>query len=211
MTTKILHIKRFAGPVELNAAQGAVGEEGAFRATLARIATADGTPVVDRDGDVYTGPQAWPAGKAIVISAYGHTSWQGALPVGFGVVGANQHTAWVSGKFFTDTTLGRDTYITVKQLAAKGLGDWSYGYDALNYSTDYSEIRAFAPGAKRILKSLDVYEASPVLVGAGIGTGTDAIKDVDPERAYRAFVDTLVSMISIDPRYARVAARLIGG
>jgi hypothetical protein len=209
--TKILRTKRFAGRIELNAAQGTVGKEGAFRATLARLATTDGTRVVDRDGDAYTGPQAWPVGKAIVISAYGHTSWQGALPVGFGVVGANQHTAWVSGEFFTDTNHGRDTYNTVKQLAAKGLGDWSYGYDALDYSNDPSEIRAFAPGAKRILKQLDVYEASPVLVGAGVGTGTDSIKDVDPERAYRAFVDHLVSMISIDPRYARVAARLIGG
>jgi hypothetical protein len=165
-----------------------VDQAGNFRASIARITNADGTRVVDKEGDAYLGPQAFPVGKAVVISAYQHTSWSGALPVGYGVVGANQHSAWVSGQFFTDTTAGRDTYLTVKALASRGLGEWSYGYDVLDQATDRAEIADLAPGAKRLLKSLNIFEASPVLVGAGVGTQTDEIKAAEE---YERFMKTV--------------------
>src|SRR6267143_465037 len=102
------------------------GDKGSFKATIATF------NVVDKDGDV-TFPGAFPIGKQIPISAYGHTSWEGALPVGMGVVGADEKTAWIDGKFFTDTTAGLDTYKTVKNLGP--LGEWSYGFNPRKTST----------------------------------------------------------------------------
>lgn len=158
-------LRRKSLSVEFKAA-----DDGSFRGRLATL------NVVDHDGDV-TVAGAFPVGKAIVISSYQHGSWMGALPVGKGVIGANDAEAWVDGQFFLDTTGGLDTYRTVKALAASGQGEWSYGYDVLAGSTDKADLESF-PGAKQILKSLGVYEASPVLVGAGINTGTEFIKSM---------------------------------
>jgi hypothetical protein len=146
--------------------------EGTFGATIARF------NVVDAQGDV-TYPGALPVGKEIVVSAYGHTSWQGALPVGKGVIGADGVRAWVEGSFFLNTTAGRETWQTVKELGP--LQEWSYGYSVIDASQNPSELGAW-PGAMRILKRVDVIEASPVLAGAGIGTGTDFIKGRDVSR-----------------------------
>lgn len=44
-------------------------------------------------------------------------------------------------------------------------------------STDHEELKEY-PGARRILKSLDVIEACAVIRGAGVGTGTDSAKRV---------------------------------
>jgi hypothetical protein len=143
---------------------------GAFRA---RIATLN---VVDKDGDV-TLPGAFPDGKSIVISAYGHTSWYGALPVGKGVIGSDQSEAWVDGEFFLNTTHGKDTYETVKALAEAGLGEWSHGYDVLDASHDPADLAAYT-GASQILQKLDLFEASPVLLGAGVNTATEFVKSM---------------------------------
>jgi hypothetical protein len=163
MTTALLQRKTLDA-VELKA-----GDEGAFRATFATLA-----PAVDKDGDV-TLPGAFPVGKQVPISAYGHASWQGALPVGIGTIGADSQTAWVSGRFFLDTTGGRDTYLTVKHQSEVGLGSWSYGYEVQSWSYDPAELRNY-PSATRILKKVDVFEVSPVLVAAGLGTRTDYVK-----------------------------------
>lgn len=140
--------------------------KGTFRA---RFAT---TNVVDHDKDV-TFPGAFPAGKEIVISAYQHTSWTGALPTGKGVVGQDSEKAWVDGQFFIGTPHGLAAYETVKALG--GLQEWSYGYDVLEASYDEERLKEF-PGALRGLIKVDVHEVSPVLLGAGIGTATEAIK-----------------------------------
>lgn len=144
-------------------------DDGSFRAT---IATFD---VVDKDGDV-TFPGAFPVGKEIAISAYGHTSWYGALPVGKGTIGADDTKAWVEGKFFTDTGPGADTYKTAKQLGP--LMEWSYGYDPTNYVSKDDPRVAAHEGAMRGLVKVEPYEASPVLLGAGVMTGTDWIKSM---------------------------------
>src|ERR1700694_3995 len=154
--------KRFSG-IELKSD----GPAGSFRATFATLA-----PAVDLDGDV-TEAGAFKQGQAVVLSAYGHASWEGALPVGTGVIGANSSKAYVDGVFFLDTIAGRETYATVKALGP--LVEFSYGYDVLEASFDRSELAAY-PGATRILKSLDVFEVSPVLKGAGIATGLQSIK-----------------------------------
>jgi hypothetical protein len=124
--------------------------------------------VVDLDGDV-TRHGAIPAGKAVPMSDYGHTSWDGALPIGKGVLGESGDYGTFTGAFFMDTDQGRNGYATVKAMAE--LQEWSYGYAVL----DGGPVTLNGTNAREI-RSLDVYEVSPVLKGAGVGTHTIAIK-----------------------------------
>lgn len=128
--------------------------------------------VKDADDDV-TMPGAFPS-KAVPMSAYGHTSWEGALPVGRGTIEESGDWAIFKGEFFMDTTHGRDAYVTVKGLGE--LAEYSYGYDVLS-----STRGTFEGQPVRELRSLAVYEVSPVLRGAGIGTHTLSIKSGAPE------------------------------
>ncbi len=155
-------MQKVIGPLELE-----THVPGTFIATIATFNT------VDKDKDV-TFPGAFPVGAHVVVSAYGHRSWKGALPVGKGVIGADDSTAWLDGRFFINTRAGADTYTTIKHLGP--LQQWSYGYDLLEGITATDpRLRAY-PGARRGLVRLAVHEVSPVLAGAGIGTHTEYIK-----------------------------------
>lgn len=120
--------------------------------------------VVDSDGDV-TVKGAFPTGAKVRISAYGHTSWEGRLPVGKGTIREVGDEAILDGKFFLDTPEGRDTFTVVKELGDDGLQEFSYGYDPVKFS--YGE---FEGRDVRFLEELKVHEVSPVLLGAGVGT-----------------------------------------
>jgi HK97 family phage prohead protease len=124
--------------------------------------------VIDSDRDV-TPPGAFEDGADVVISSYGHTSWEGALPVGKGVIRTTKSEALLDGQFFMDTAAGADTFRVVKALGP--LGQWSYGYDAIKYS-----FGEFDDQRVRFLEQLKVHEVSPVLLGAGVGTRTLAAK-----------------------------------
>jgi len=167
--------KAIPARVEWKAGSDQTGE---FRARLATL------NVVDKDFDVSL-PGSFPDGKRILISAYQHMSWYGALPVGDGVVGSNAGEAWVDGKFWLDTESGLQTYKVVKN--AGDLQEWSYGYDvpADGFSVDKADLEQF-PGAVRIIKQQDVFEGSPVLVGAGVNTGTEFIKSIQEPYADEA-------------------------
>lgn len=128
--------------------------------------------VVDLDGDV-TLPGAFPV-KDVPLSAYGHSSWDGALPVGKGTISERGDWAIFNGAFFMNTSQGKDAYETLKGLGA--LAQYSYGYHPLEFSFGQHDGRDV-----RFLKSLDVFEVSPVLLGAGVGTHTLAIKSGAPE------------------------------
>lgn len=124
--------------------------------------------VKDSDSDV-TLPGAFEDGAPALISAYGHASWGGFLPVGKGTISSTKTEAVFTGQFFMDTTHGLDTFRTVKQTGA--LQEWSYGYDAVEYSFgDHDGERV------RFLNKLKVHEVSPVLLGAGVGTRTLSAK-----------------------------------
>jgi hypothetical protein len=124
--------------------------------------------VIDHDKDV-TVPDAFEDGQAVKISAYGHTSHMGALPVGRGVVKVNDTEALLDGQFFLSTQHGRDTFETVKEMGE--LQQWSYGYDILE-----SDTGEFEGEEVQFLRKLRVIEVSPVLEGAGIDTRTVAVK-----------------------------------
>lgn len=167
------------GTIELKA-----DSPGEFRATFATF------NVIDRDGDV-TIPGAFQDGQEVRICAWGH-NW-GALPVGKGTISQDDSKAWVDGSFFLDTEGGEQTYRTVKNLA--GLQEWSYGFDIKEQSFGQFEERDV-----RFLRALDVFEVSPVMIGAGIGTGTDAIKsaqlEVQPTAAERKSLELLADRYS---------------
>lgn len=127
--------------------------------------------VVDSDGDV-TLPGAFPV-KEVPISAYGHTSWDGALPVGKGTISETGDYAVLRGHLFMDTTGGKDTHATLKGLGS--LAEFSYGYNVL-----IGEQGQFEGKRVRFLKSLDPHEVSPVLKGAGVGTHLMSIKSGAP-------------------------------
>ncbi|GAB3117854.1 hypothetical protein GCM10027160_29040 [Streptomyces calidiresistens] len=153
-----MHTKSFSGVKVEDAAQGRVT---AVFATMG---------VVDSDHDV-TREGAFEDGRKVAISAYGHTSWGGALPVGKGVVKVRGKKAILDGQFFMDTAAGRETFSVVKALAEDGLGEWSYGFDINEYSFGEFDGRRV-----RFLDRVTVHEVSPVLLGAGVGTGTLSAK-----------------------------------
>lgn len=136
---------------------------------LANVATLD---VVDREGDL---TKRGFFGKQPTPMAWGHQwlSW-----VGKGTVYEDGDDALFTGEFFMDTQAGDEAFKTVRAMG--DLGQWSYGY-------------AVHPGgqappdagtkARRILQPLadgspgaKMLEVSPVLHGAGVDTGTVAIK-----------------------------------
>jgi len=129
--------------------------------------------VIDSDNDV-TYPGAMPVGKTVPVSAYGHTSWDGALPIGKGTIREVGDLGILDGRFFMDTDQGRNGYATVKAMA--DIQDWSFGYVVLPPSGP----EVFEGKDVRALRKLDVFEVSPVLKGAGIGTATLAIKSGAP-------------------------------
>lgn len=148
------------------------GPEGSI---LLAFAKADGS-TVDKDGHITE--RGAIASKKVPISAYGHSSWpeNGArLPVGVGDTGQKADDAVLDGRFFMDTTHGKDTYLTVKAL--DDLQEWSYGYRILGAASTGTKTAKGKPIVR--LKSIEHYEVSPTLVGAGFGTRTLSIKSDD--------------------------------
>lgn len=136
------------------------GPEGSFRAVFATF------DVVDHDGDV-TRPGAFKTGSPVIVGSWGHKAEE--LPVGKGVIQSDGREAAVEGAFFLDTTPGRDTYQTVKNLDV--LGEWSYLYvpEKVSFGT-------FQDRDVRFLEQIKVFSVDPVLAGAGIDTRTTNIK-----------------------------------
>lgn len=143
--------KRFNAPLAFKAA-----DDGSFSAVFSTLGT------IDHDGDV-TLPGAFADGQEVRIAQWGH-NW-GDLPVGRGVIHADNEKAWVDGSFFLDTPHGLATYQTVKGLGK--LQEWSYGFSITE--SDYGD---FNGRRVRFLRRLDVTEVSPVMRAAGIATGT---------------------------------------
>lgn len=147
--------KIFRAPFTLKAD----GDEGTFTAVFATL------NVKDHDGDV-TPVGAFDEGQEVIIEPWNH-GWN--LPVGKGVIHADQEKAWVEGTFFLDTVGGKDHYQVVKNMG--GLQEWSYTFDVLKSSEGTHE-----GDRVRFLEKMDVVGVSPVTRGAGIETRTMMIK-----------------------------------
>lgn len=181
--------KAYQGTIELKAD----GNEGQFVATIATL------NVVDRDGDV-TLAGAFQEGQPVKVAAWGHR-WA-ELPVGMGTIHADLDRAWIAGEFFLDTAGGRDTYTTVKRLGP--LQEWSYGFQILD-----STFGTHEGVDVRFLRKLDVFEVSPVLLGAGVGTRTDSIKSTLADQLTRVLggvKEASDDLADVAERVAAVAA-----
>lgn len=128
---------------------------------------------VDKDGDV-TLKGAFTGNPAVVLSAYGHKSWEGALPYGSGTIAEGEKEAVADVQFLLNTTHGRDAFEIVKHLSEKGLQEWSYSLEGVE-----SEKGTVDGKSVRILKKIFVKEISPVLRGAGSDTRTLDVKADD--------------------------------
>ena len=148
--------------------------------------------VKDKDGDV-TLKGAFTDGAPVVISAYGHKSWDGALPPGKGRIRELATEAVMEGRFFMDTPHGNATFVTVKELSEEdALQEWSYSLDQVK-----SHRGAFNGEQVRFIDKVSVKEVSPVLVGAGVNTRTletkDGLKFSEHAESVLADVDELVA------------------
>jgi len=154
---KSMEKKTYRGTISLKEDSDQTGE---FQAVFAT------TNVIDHDEDV-TVPGAFQDGQEAVIEAWNH-NYQN-LPVGKGAIHERDNKALVDGAFFLDTQGGLEHYKTVKALGP--LQEWSYTFEILERS-----MGKFGDRDVRFLKKLDVWGVAPVQRGAGIGTGTTAIK-----------------------------------
>jgi HK97 family phage prohead protease len=136
---------------------------------VAKFATLN---VKDFDDDL-TLKGAFEEGAAVAISAYGHRSWSGSMPVGKGAIRTDGDDVLMEGQFFLNTSAGKETFEVVKEMGAQQ--EWSYGFDILEGGLLTEELRQ--KGVRRVLKKLKVYEVSPVLVGAGVDTTTLSVKE----------------------------------
>lgn len=142
--------------------------------------------VIDSDGDV-TVPGAFTEGEAVRISAYGHKSWEGKLPVGRGTIKEIGDEAIFEGKFFLNTEAGREHFELVKEMSVDpGLQEWSYGFDVLDGAPGQHDGQDVF-----FIKKLKVHEVSPVLLGAGVNTRTLALKGDQLK-----FADHLASVVA---------------
>jgi hypothetical protein len=157
-----MDVKSF-GP--LNVENAELGEVTAIVATL---------NVVDKDGDVIL-PGAIPTGGAKVkMSGYAHdVILGGAAPVGKGTITEENGKAVFRGKFFMTTERGREAFHTVKELGTDS--EWSFGFPRQVKTAEMSDDWK-GKGAKRLIAGLRPIEASPVIVGAGVDTGTVGVK-----------------------------------
>lgn len=127
--------------------------------------------VIDKDGDL-TLPGAIKDGTEVVISAYGHQSHYGALPLGKGVIRTTDTEAILEGNFFMDTTHGADAFKVVKALSEADLQEWSYSLNDVTRKSVEAEGRRYW-----VIEDIGlIKEVSPVLIGAGVGTRTLAAK-----------------------------------
>jgi hypothetical protein len=129
--------------------------------------------VIDKDGDV-TLPGFF--GEQEVAVAWAHDRSQ---LIGKGRIYEDGDEAKFDGAFFMDTIEGREKFLTTKAMG--GLQEWSYGFRLKEggYSfgeQDSRQVRFLQPHPSEGTPGVDVDEVSPVLVGAGEGTRTLAMK-----------------------------------
>ncbi len=135
--------------------------------------------VVDQDGDVIL-EGAIPPRSRVWISSFGHDVTRRALPpAGRGFIEPDGSRAMLRGRFFVDTDRGREAFRVVKNLGPDG--EWSIGFPERSVRTVPLTERWRQRGARRVIKSVEPLEVSPVFMAAGFGTGTVAAKCSEPE------------------------------
>ena len=131
--------------------------------------------VVDKDKDIIR-KGAIEDGATVLMSRYGHDAVFGNQPVGKGKIYSEGDKAIFKGKLFMGTQAGRETFEVLKEVGS--WQQWSFGFRTLGAETPSDEESK--AGARQILTKLDAFEVSPVIIGAGVGTRTLAVKEAPP-------------------------------
>lgn len=139
---------------------------------LARIATLS---AVDHDGDTYLpGAFGWKAGGQWCSILPAHD--RRATPLGKARVYEEGDQALAELSFNLDLPEAKGWHSAIMFDLAKGesVQEYSYGYNLVEF--DYQQ---HGNDRVRQFKKVEVLEVSPVLKGAGIGTGTLAMKSAE--------------------------------
>jgi hypothetical protein len=129
------------------------------------------TGVKDLDGDL-TLPGAFGSQKA-ALSSYGHGWRDGNPPIGKGDISETGNKAIGDFKVFMGIASCQEQFAMIKEMGDQQ--EWSYGFKVLKTGELTEEMRQ--RGIWRVLEKVKVYEVSPVLLGAGIGTRTVSAKE----------------------------------
>lgn len=149
---------------------------------LARIAQLS---AVDSDGDTYApGAFSWKDGGGqwcSILPAHNRR----AMPLGKAWIYEDGDWALAKLHFNLDTPDGKAWHSTLKFDLANGkpVQEYSYGYQILD-----ADQQQRAGQYVQVLKRLDVDEVSPVIRGAGVGTGTLSVKSLELKDAKFASV-----------------------
>lgn len=164
---------------------------------LAKIAQLS---VIDSDGDTYTpGAFSWKQGGGQwvqIIPAHDRK----AMP--FGKAWLYEKDDWALADLYLNlaTQAGKDWHEALKFDLAKGapIQNWSYGFQIVDYAIEQRN-----GDRVRNLKRLDCDEISPVIRGAGVGTGTVSIKSAQLKSAQFetlvASLGELADVVKADP------------
>ncbi len=89
------------------------------------------------------------------------------------IISQDEKNAYLDGQFFLETTKGKDAFVVVKENGERR--QWSYAYEI-----EKSHEGTFGDDDDRTVlffDKIDVFEASPVLVGSNTRTRTLGVKD----------------------------------
>lgn len=142
----------------------ALDEKGAGSAIIATLG------VVDKDGDI-TLPGAFGSGQqAKMVPAH---DWM-HVPLGKATIREDGNEVIADFQMNLDITAGKEWHSALKFDLDNGkpIQEWSYGFAVLDSGQGEEGNQRV-----RILKSLKVYEISPVMLGAGEGTRTLSMKN----------------------------------
>jgi HK97 family phage prohead protease len=146
--------KRFSADVTVKRLTDAGSVEAAFSTST----------IVDSDGDRVLS-SAFKDGQHVGM-VFSH-DWRKI--VGRGVVRVEPTRAVFAGKFFVDTRDGLDAYRTVKAMSAPpSIMGWSFGFRVLDSEP--------GPSGENVIKSVELFEVSPTLIGSNREAATLAIK-----------------------------------
>jgi len=166
-----------------------VSDAGEFEAVIATLG------VIDTDDDII---EKGAFSGATIAMQPAHDNR--ALSLGKGRVVEVGDQAIFKGKFNLETQSGREWHSQLKFDLANlpAVQEWSFGFMTLKYEMTTREGKSV-----RLLQELKEFEVSPVLLGAGIGTGTLGVKNKD-EKSKR-LIDQCDDILSdIDDMVERV-------
>ena len=126
--------------------------------------------VIDRDGDVIVAGAV--GRKEVLLGPFQHRIMQGAPPIGRGVLYEQDGELRFDGQFNLEMTSAQETFSAMR--FAPELTEVSFGF----YTVKQSPGMVGTTPAN-FLEELDPFEVSPVLRGAGIGTGVRDIKSAE--------------------------------